>query len=68
MYCRVVSGQTDYADSPMQEVADILAQENSALKMEVDMYHRKVAKLQRVSVCVCVCVCLSHTHTHTLTL
>lgn len=37
----------------MQEVADILAQENSALKLEVDMYHRKVAKLQRVSVCVC---------------
>lgn len=36
----------------MQEVADILAQENSALKLEVDMYHRKVAKLQRVSVCV----------------
>lgn len=51
--CRVVSGQTDYADSPMQEVADILAQENSALKMEVDMYHRKVAKLQRVSVYGC---------------
>ncbi|XP_063840785.1 uncharacterized protein LOC135089264 isoform X1 [Scylla paramamosain] len=44
---RVVSGQTDYAEGPMQEVADLLAQENSALKMEVDMYHRKVAKLQR---------------------
>ncbi|XP_069172424.1 angiomotin-like protein 1 isoform X3 [Procambarus clarkii] len=44
---RVVSGQTDIADSPMQEMADILVQENSALKMEVDMYHRKVAKLQR---------------------
>ncbi|XP_071530758.1 uncharacterized protein [Panulirus ornatus] len=44
---RVVSGQTDYADNPMQDIADILAQENSALKMEVDMYHRKVAKLQR---------------------
>lgn len=38
----------------MQEVADILTQENNALKLEVDMYHRKVAKLQRVSVCVYV--------------
>ncbi|XP_042204239.1 uncharacterized protein LOC121853912 isoform X1 [Homarus americanus] len=44
---RVVSGQIDYADGPMQEMADILAQENNALKMEVDLYHRKVAKLQR---------------------
>ena len=48
-----MSGQTDYAEGPMQEVADLLAQENSALKMEVDMYHRKVAKLQRVSVYQC---------------
>lgn len=30
-------------------MADILVQENKALKMEIDMYHRKVAKLQRVS-------------------
>lgn len=33
----------------MQEVADILVHENSALKLEVDLYRRKVAKLQRVS-------------------
>ncbi|XP_069943567.1 angiomotin-like isoform X2 [Cherax quadricarinatus] len=44
---RIVSGQNDIADGPMQEMADILAQENNALKMEVDLYHRKVAKLQR---------------------
>ncbi|KAG0730429.1 Angiomotin [Chionoecetes opilio] len=44
---RVVSGQTDHPESPMQEVADILAQENNALKMEVDLYHRKIVKLQR---------------------
>lgn len=48
---RIVSGQTDHADGHLQEMADILAQENKALKMEIDMYHRKVAKLQRVNFC-----------------
>lgn len=52
-----MSGQTDYIDNPMQDIADILAQENSALKMEVDMYHRKVAKLQRVSILISAVVC-----------
>lgn len=47
---RIVSGQTDHADGHLQEMADILAQENKALKMEIDMYHRKVAKLQRFEI------------------
>ncbi|XP_066965234.1 uncharacterized protein [Macrobrachium rosenbergii] len=44
---RIVSGQTDSSEGHLQERADILARENNALKIEVDMYHRKVAKLQR---------------------
>ncbi|XP_076056149.1 uncharacterized protein LOC143034093 isoform X2 [Oratosquilla oratoria] len=44
---RVVSGKTDDGDGHLLEMVDILTQENNALKMEVDMYHRKVAKLQR---------------------
>ncbi|XP_042876840.1 angiomotin-like isoform X2 [Penaeus japonicus] len=47
---RIVSGQTDHADGHLQEMADILVQENKALKMEIDMYHRKVAKLQRFEI------------------
>ncbi|XP_068217068.1 LOW QUALITY PROTEIN: serine-rich adhesin for platelets-like [Palaemon carinicauda] len=44
---RIVSGQTDSSEGHLQERADILARENNALRIEVDMYHRKVAKLQR---------------------
>ena len=29
---------------------DNLSHENSSLKLEVDIYHRKVAKLQKVSI------------------
>lgn len=57
-FCRVVSGQQDSIESPMQEVADILVHENSALKLEVDLYRRKVAKLQRVSKSVIITIIL----------